>query len=158
MSEEKYIPEQDQDRLEKFFNDGAKGVEEHPEHWISGGDGGISYCYECAIKEVERLSKENPDEYYSVDGGWGNCNGDSQAFCEDCGRLLDNDFTQYACETEVDHFIEYGFDIESGDDCLAMSKVISSAGWRPITKSDPDIEFYGKLHRLCRKILKSTEG
>ncbi len=55
--------------------------------------------------------------------------------------MLDNDFTQYACETEVDHFLEHGFDVESGDDCLAMSKVISSAGWEPyLTGHEKDSE------------------
>jgi len=156
MAAKNYISEQDQGRLEKLFNDCAEGIEEHPEHWIAGCDGGLSYCYECAAKEVARLSKENPDEEYSIDGGWGDCDGDSQAFCEDCGKLLNNDFTQYACETEVEHFLEHGFDIDNGYDCLSMSKVISSSGWQPYSPGD-EVEFYDNLHRLCRRILESTK-
>ena len=152
----KYISEQDQDWLEVVFNRGADCVEEHPEHWIYGGDGGLSYCLECCGKEVKRLSKEHPENEYSVDGGWGHAAGDSQAFCEDCGKLLDNDFTQYACETEVEHFLEYGFDYECGDDCLSMSKVISSAGWASYSNSNP--EFYANLHRLGQRILEDLES
>jgi len=147
---ENYVLERDRELLEKFFDDGAECIEEYPEHWITGGDG-ESYCYECAVKEVEKLSKENPDECYSVDGGGGYCDGDSQAYCEECGKLLENDFTLYACQTAIDNFIECGFKIDS-DDCLAMSKVISAVGWEPPRKNQ-NLELYDKLHRLCQKIL-----
>jgi len=147
-----YISEQDREWLEKVFSVGAECVEEFPEHWIAGGDdSGLSYCFVCAEKEVARLSKKYQTEEFVVDGGWGDYIGDSQAFCEDCGKLLDNDFTQYACEMEVDHFLEDGFDFECGDDCLSMSKVISSAGWEPISHND--LNFYNNLHELCNRIL-----
>ena len=147
----KYISEPDRKRLEKLFDDGAARVDEWPEHWINGADEGISYCYECAGKEVERLTKENPGDEYFIDGGWGT-EGDSQAYCETCGHILDNSFTQCACRGEVDHFLEYGFDINSDVDRLSMSKVIMSAGWE--SHNGEDIGFYGALHKLCWKILE----
>jgi len=153
-TKEKYITEPEREWLEKIFSDGSECVEEFPEHWVYGGDGGISYCLECCEKEADKLSKKHPDEEFSVDGGCGT-SGDSQAFCESCGKLLNNDFTQYACETEVDHFLEHGFDFACGDDCLSMSKVISSAGWEPYPH-DANLGFYNSLHRLCRKILEET--
>ena len=146
-----HISEPDRKKLEKLFNDGAAMVEEEPEHWINGSDEGISYCHECAEKEIERLEKENPEEEYFIDGGWGSSS-DSQAFCETCGSVLNNDYTQTACKEEVSHFLENGFDIKSDLCCLSMSKVICSAGWGSC--DGKDIEFYDDLHRLCRQILE----
>ncbi|MCP5006876.1 MAG: hypothetical protein GY941_23460 [Planctomycetes bacterium] len=156
-TEEKFISEQDQHWLDKVFARGAICVEEWPEHWIGGSDDqSQSYCYDCAEKEVDRLSKKFPDDYFWVDGGWG-VEGDGTPFCETCQRQLSNEFTQYACETEVDHFLEYGFDFECGNDCLSMEKVILSAGWEPISVRDSDTKFYNNLHRLCRRILADLD-
>jgi len=150
----KHISEIDRKKLEKLFNDGAARVGEKPEHWINGSDESISYCYGCAEKEIERLKKENQQEEYFIDGGWGHA-GDSQAFCETCGATLNNDYTQTACEEEVSHFLENGFDIKSDMDCLSMSKVICSAGWGSC--DGKDIQFYNDLHKLCRAILEGSE-
>lgn len=146
-----HISEPDRKKLEKIFNDRAAMVDEKPEHWISGSDEGISYCSECAEKEIERLKKENPEEEYFIDGGWGT-DGDSQEFCETCGAVLNNDYTMTACKDEVRHFFENGFDIKSDMDCLSMSKVICSAGWE-----GDDENFYNALHKLCRRILKGGD-
>ena len=84
------ISEPDRKRLEKIFNAGADRVDEKPEDYINGADVSKSYCCDCAEKEIERLQKENPEEEYFIDGGWG-LTGDSQEFCETCGAVLDND-------------------------------------------------------------------
>ena len=109
---ESYINETDREKLEKFFDEGADRVPSEPEYWIHGADEGLSYCLECCKKEVKRLSKENPKEEYSVDGGW-DTEGDYTPFCEGCGMLLENTLTDCGCRDEVEHFLLYGFDIKS---------------------------------------------
>ena len=146
---------QDRKKLEKIFSDGAEKIEEYFEHWISGyvGDGGgLSYCLECAEKEVEKLLKEYPDEKFEVDGGWGG-KSDIQEVCEGCNKVFDNSYTQTACENEVAHFLEHGFDPTDNAACLSMNKVIDSAGWGPPTGEN--IKFYDDLHRLCQQILNN---
>ena len=146
------ISKSDQKKLETLFNAGAEKVESEPEHWISGADEGMSYCYDCAEKEVEQLLKKNPAGEYIVDGGWG-IEGDSTPFCEICDKLLENTLTDYGCESEVDHFLDHGFDPKYDDDCRAMSEVISSKAWEPC--ENEDIEYFANLHKLCGKILES---
>ena len=148
----KFISKQNRAWVEKIFSEVSECVEEWPEYWIGGSDDqSLSFCFECAEKEVRRLSEKFPNDEFFLDGGWGIA-GDSTPFCETCKKRLENEFTTTACEEEVEHFLEYGFDIDSGDDCLSMDKIISSAGWEPLP-DDKDIDFYNSLHRLCRSIL-----
>ena len=156
-----YISVSNREKLEVLFDAGEAKISSEPEHWISGPDGGASYCLECCEKEIEKLSRENPGEDYCVDGGW--CiEGDFTPFCEICQKLLVNTLTDYGCESEVEHFLEQGFDAESNDDCRAMSEVISSRGWEPICqnyKNDmekkEDLNYFEDLHKLCKTILDS---
>ena len=155
-----YISEADQEKLAPLFDGGAARVPSEPEHWIHNADEGESYCYECCKKEVKRLLKENPDGEYCVDGGWGT-DGDSTRFCEKCEKLLENSLTDYGCEAELEHFLEFGFDPKCDDDCRAMSEVISSRGWRPIKydfmkqrEDEAELEYFADLHKLCKWILE----
>lgn len=161
---ESYIDETDREKLEKFFDEGANRVPSEPEYWIHGADEGLSYCLECCEKEVKRLSKENPKEEYSVDGGWGT-EGDSTPFCEVCGKLLENALLDSGCRDEVEHFLLHGFDVKSDDDCRAMSEVIISCQWEPFLdqryKDEYDkkstLDYFDDLHKLCRKILNDLK-
>lgn len=155
-----YIDETDREKLEKFFDEGAYRVPSEPEHWIHGADEGFSYCLECCEEEVKRLSKENPKEEYSVDGGW-KTEGDSTPFCEICGQLLENTLTDYGCEEEVNHFLLNGFDPKSDDDRRAMSEVINACMWEPFPdqhyRDEYDkkstLNYFDNLHKLCKIIL-----
>jgi hypothetical protein len=155
-----YSPEANREKLEKFFDEGASHVPSEPEHWIHGADEGLSYCFECCEKEVERLSKENPKEEYYVDGGW-DTEGDCTPYCEGCGKLLENALLDSGCRDEVEHFLLYDFDIKSDSDRRAMSEVISSRGWEPFTgqcykdehDKKSDLDYFDDLHKLCKIIL-----
>ncbi len=158
------IPEVDREKIEKLFDEGANRVSSEPEHWIHNADEGLSYCYECCEKEVKRLLKENPDGEYCVDGGWGT-EGDSTPFCEICGKLLENSLTDYGCESELEHFLAYGFDL-CDDNCRAMSEVIVGRGWEPWkdqiyrNKFDKksDLQYFTDLHKLCKQILTQIQS
>lgn len=116
-----------------------------PEHWIYGWDEGLSFCFECAEKKVAELLTTEPEGDYLVAGGYG-VEGDSQAFCETCTRALDNSFTEYAVTQELDHFEEYGFDLNSPDDCHAVLECTYAIG----CGSD---ELNQRLEKLALKIL-----
>jgi len=137
-------------RLEEVFLAGAMLVTEENEHWISGYDEGLSFCYDCAHKKVEDLRRSDPDGEYDVDGGWGT-DGDGTPYCETCFQRLDNTLTQYGCEAEVDHFLRYGFDPNYPYECDDMHKVIESGSWEPYF--DKDKLYFDDLHKLCRIIL-----
>ncbi len=143
-----------QRRLEAVFLAGASRIDEWPEHWLTGKDvdQGESYCLPCAEEEVENLIKKNHSDDYFVDGGWGT-GGDVQAFCEKCNRYLGNFFTLYACEQEVLHFTDNGFDPRSADDCYSMDKVISTMEWQLIPEEKS--EHYDALHKLYRTIINN---
>lgn len=141
-------------RLEELFYSGWLHISEEDEHWIHGYDEGLSYCRECAVKKVKELRKSDPDREYSIDGGWGT-DGDSTPFCETCGQRLSNTLTQYGCESEVDHFLMYGFDPMSPYNCLDMHGVVESSGWEPFIDIE-DEPYFKDLYRLCRRILNDN--
>ena len=114
-------------QLQDLITPCAEKYDTVPEHWIHGWDEGLSFCFECAEKKVAELLAAEPDEDYLVDGGW-DSEGDSQAFCETCGRALDNSYTEYAVKQELDHFEEYGFDLNSPDDCHAILECTYAIG------------------------------
>lgn len=99
-----------------------------PEHWIHGADEGLSYCHECALKEVAKLLESNPTGEYSVDGGWGG-EGDSTPFCEGCGARLENSLTDYGAEEEFNHFLESGCFLKSPDDCYSLTEAMANQYW-----------------------------
>lgn len=102
--------------------------ETKPMHWVGRGDEGPSYCLECCEKEVARIDAEKPEAGVIVDGGWvTECDG--AEFCESCGAALDCSFTTYACESELDHFEECGFDLDSPVDCWSMERIMGSVGF-----------------------------
>ena len=146
------LPKIIQRRLEAVFLTGASRIDEWPEHWLAGEgvDQGESYCLPCAEEEVENLIKKNHSDDYFVDGGWGT-DGDSQAFCEICNRYLNNSFTECACEEEIRHFTDCGFNPLSADDCYSMDRVLSAMEWEPIPGEKSD--YYEALHELGRAII-----
>lgn len=117
-----------EDLIEKLVYANATKFETKPEHWIHGSDESESYCRDCAEKEIERLSAESPEEEFILDGGWGEEN-DSQPFCATCGAALRSSFTTYACESELDHFEDQGFDLDSPSDCYSMERIMGSVGF-----------------------------
>lgn len=100
-----------------------------PEHWIGGADEGLSYCRPCGEKEIKNLEKKNPGKEYTLDGGY-RTEGDGQAFCETCRCHLDNSFTGYGCESELDHFDQYGFDVDNPSDCLSFQNILAASVWK----------------------------
>ena len=153
------ISEQDQEKLEKLFSDGACRVKTEFLYWIGGEDdegmydGGTDYCYNCCKKEVEKLQTAKPENYYFADGGWDPIGGsDSQPFCETCGVWLITGLTDYCCESEVEHFSEHGFEPRSSDDCMSMSSVIDSRGWKGRSE-----KYFNNLYALCSIILENLK-
>lgn len=124
----------------------ASKYQTKPEHWIGGWDEGFSFCFPCAERKVNELLKEEPNEDYFVDGGWGST-GDSQAFCETCQQPLDNSFTDCACKQELDHFEEYGFDSTNPEDCYSMREILLATSW------DGEHESSKRLRALAEKII-----
>jgi hypothetical protein len=117
-----------QELVERVIAKTARKFKTKPEHWIHGWDEGISFCRECAEKKVAELLKEEPKEYYFVAGGYGN-EGDSQAYCDTCHHPLDNSYTDYCCEQELDHFAEYPFSVKSPSDCHSLQEILSAQLW-----------------------------
>jgi hypothetical protein len=116
-----------------------------PEHWIHGDDESRSFCEPCCRKEIARLKKLDPKRELILDGGW-DTEGDSQAFCETCGRALSNTFTDYCAEAELSHFEENGFDVSSPDDCYSAQRIIGSQLW-------DDGELSARIHKLAFRAL-----
>jgi hypothetical protein len=111
------------------------------------GDESLSYCYECAVKQVEQLCKlhpENKDEFI-VAGGYAT-EGDSQAFCEICGCALENNYTDYCCECELDHFEECGFDQTDPSHCHSLTEILCT---NPAELSE-------RIEALAMKIIGAT--
>lgn len=123
----------------------AERYEVKPEHWIHDWDESLSFCFECAEKKVAELLASEPGEDYLIDGGW-RTEGDSQAFCETCQCPLDNSYTGYACEQELDHFEEHGFDPASPDDCHAVLEVLMSEG-------TPSSELWPQIKVLAETVI-----
>lgn len=130
------------------------------EHWVHGGDASLSYCHECCVKEVARLKKENPEEEFLVDGGWG-IEGDGTAWCETCSHRLSNSLTDYGAEKEFKHFLEHGVDLKNPDDCLSLYEALSSQLWTAdnllegYTKFERErwIERVELMHKVCWRVL-----
>ena len=154
------LNEDERKRLEDYLRGQSAKAELEDLHWVHGDDEGIPYCYECAVKEVEKIKLKEPDRDVCVDGGWGTEEDGSQS-CYRCYKPLVCSFTDYGSESEVDHFIENGFDHKNAYDCQNLETAISSRGWelwsertyRNNTEKEEDCNYFEKLHRLCRKIL-----
>ncbi len=130
---------EEQARAEAIFSAGAARYADQVKaaHWIHGADGGMDYCRECALAIIEkekvrrrRLPKveKKDSEVPSLDGGW-RTEHDSPPICDECNAPLDGSLTNYGAETELDHFLENGFDPECDADCHAMSEVLLTLGW-----------------------------
>ena len=165
MSEDiQWLTEEEQGQLNKIFEDGAKGMDLWPEHWIGGegsdGEGydqSAGYCLPCAKKIVQDLLEKDPTATWIVDGGWGS-DADSFACCDVCHKSLDISPTDYCCEVEVEHFLEHGFDPTSQDDCYCMDAITGSHGWGNRDRwGNRDAQrtegHYQDLHKLGRIIL-----
>ena len=127
----------EKDKLEGIFERGSSVYEVWPEHWVSGEDSKgvnypqeISFCYECAEGEIEKLRKKDPGGSWVVDGGWGS-ESDDFPFCsvQGCWKPLRIEPTAHCCEESVRHFLMYGFDHSSAEDCYQMREVLSDYGW-----------------------------
>lgn len=140
--------------VEKLLAPCASKYEVLPEHWIHGSDEDYdeseSYCYDCAEKRIAELEKESPGNEYLIAGGYGS-EGDSQAFCETCECPLDNSFTEYAAEQELDHFEEHGVDIECASDCYSFLQVIAAIGC-----DDDDLNV--RIESAAKTILANAQG
>lgn len=71
--------------------------------WLGGDDAdqGISYCRDCAQKEVDAGRAE------FVDGGWSQ-ESDGPAFCETCGTPLQHDLTEYGIAQQLEDMLQFG--------------------------------------------------
>ena len=140
--------------VEKMVSPQAANYVVLPEYWIHGCDEDYdeseSYCYECAEKRIAELALEDPDSEYLIAGGYGS-EGDSQRFCEKCEAALDNSFTDYAAEQELDHFEEYGFDRSSPSDCYSLLQVIGATGCG-------NSEVNQRIEALAKKVLLGQES
>lgn len=125
----------------------AEQYETKSEFWINRNDEFKSYCAECGNKKLVELEKLHPENSYSLDGGYG-VDGDSQPFCESCGIALSNSFTDYACECELNHFEENGFDVTSPGDCYSFRNILDSQGLNS--------KLSDRIKKLAEKILKGT--
>lgn len=127
----------------------AARYETKPEHWIGGDDESLSYCRKCAEKEIRKLQKGKPKDTYFLDGGRG-CESDGQPFCETCGDALAASFTTYACESELDHFEDYGIDLDSPGDCYSMERIMGSVGFL-------DDELTPRIKRVIAKAVRARD-
>jgi hypothetical protein len=134
--------------LQSLISPCAEKYDVVPEHWIHGWDEGLSFCFECAEKTISELLMAEPCEEYIVDGGW-RSEGDSEAFCETCGRALDNAFTDYAAATVLDYFEADGFDITSPSDCHALLECTYALG-------SGNEELQQRLERLATATLEKA--
>jgi len=146
--------------LGKRINEQAEKVEQKVEHLVCDIDGEVrSYCYKCAQKEVERLSKKYPNKEFYIDGGWGHDN-DYQVFCERCDAVLDNSYTETACDEDFNFFSKTSttWDWDDVYDCMSVSKILDALeGWLPYKPQETKIEDwdeYLRLHFLGQKLLR----
>ena len=145
----------EQDLLESLFAEGERQTEVHPQYWVYEDEEGESYCHECGTRQVEKLMKDDPKTEHTLSWADG-AEGDHLPCCAVCGKHLSAVLTQYGCEEEVVHFLEYGFDPESDYECYAMSRVIASNGFTPEHfggEPSEHPEYYNNLRRLCHSIL-----
>lgn len=123
ISEEDAIAEGVLECLREITRPMADKAKLRPLHWIHGWDEGLSFCRKCALKKIKELQKENPGKEYILDGGW-NVEEDCQEFCETCKEALDCSFTNYAVESEIDHFAKSG--IYGPLDCVSIQNIFCS--------------------------------
>ena len=123
------IPEGDEllEEASRLLKPEADKVEAKDLHWITGYEGDIgdvyvdqgqSFCRDCAELLVKTANDylvffplvydghTREDEVF-VDGGWGS-EEDGTRSCERCGCTLDVSYTDYAFESEFDHFLSGG--------------------------------------------------
>lgn len=69
--------------------------------WLGGDDTdqGMSYCRDCAQKEVDARRAE------FVDGGWPQ-DSDGPVFCEACRTLLQHDLTEYGIAQQLEGMLQ----------------------------------------------------
>ena len=135
------------DELRKFI-DAAPEIPVEPSYWINGASDGELYCYDHAVAECDRLTSEEPEQDFEVDGGV-DMEDDSQGFCAICGITLGTCFSYDACESELEHFEKYGFDLSSRSDLYSAEQILSAQG----TNIDNPL-----IHRLLTVCQKSKEG
>jgi hypothetical protein len=109
-------------RLEDLIRPRAAEFDVKNLHWIHGYDESLSYCRECAEKEVAKLLKEEPDEDYFVDGGWGS-EVESYPTCEECYCVLDGSFLDSLCSEEL-YYLEQDFDINNPENCHILWQIL----------------------------------
>lgn len=134
-----------EDLIKSMICDKAAQIETRPEYWINEDVASESWCRDCGEKRIQELLKDDPKGEYHLSGGYRSEN-DSQTFCNGCGARLDNSFTDYCCEEELEHFQSHGFDIKSTDDCYSLYEVLSASLWSGGKNS-------AALHRLVYRIL-----
>lgn len=151
MSTTLLLSEATRARLGALFNAGAAKFDPLPCHWVACADeDSVDYCREHALKRIEEIKAESPDREPILDGGWPSDH-DSTPYCqyEGCGALLDGALTSYGAEQEIDHFLDYGFDPASDDDCRAMAEVVSTLHWGQYAEADVRVKFETLLQRIA---------
>ena len=87
------------------------------DNWAENG-----YCRPCAEKKLAEIRAATPDDDdIGLSGGW-RTEEDGQRFCDTCGVQLDVSFTDYAVESELEHFELHGLDIASPGDVSIVPK------------------------------------
>lgn len=108
------------------------------QHWLQGGDQGMSYCSACAQKAVDAGDAE------AVDGGWDQeCDG--QAFCETCGIPLQYTLTDYGVEQELESMM-------AAKDLAALSPAGAYAISRVLERYDQDSEVLRLVPKIERAL------
>jgi hypothetical protein len=113
-------------------------------YWIEGSDQGLSYCRKCGEKEVKRLKKEHPEEYFALNGGYDWQENDWPTSCEICGKRLTFIATRFCVEQEYREWKEDGF---RKTDSFLLEQIIND---KDLYRDYPD------LGRICFMTLWDT--
>lgn len=174
-----FISREDQERLERLFDDATGRINIKTEHWLEfdgtemsledfGVDAATSFCRPCSQKFIESQEAEHQSSFTTC-GGYATEH-DSAPFCEDCGVMLYHTLTDYGIEQELEHFLDHGFRLRSDDDLASMSTVIASMAspyWDidivPLiaqgdSKARSEISLYRDLNQLGRRLLLQIDG
>ncbi len=132
-------------------------------YWIGGGfdDECCSYCYECCLKEINKINKKllEHEEKAIIDGGWGGagCNGghEDSNRCEICGKALDYSLSESGVMNEVEYFLEYEIEnIIDNENAFELYQIFEDSGY--YTMDDEDIREIYKLALLVANIIGIT--
>lgn len=138
----------EKDRLEKYLYFKSRNIHLEREYWLSGSDDeGVSYCYDCAVKEIKKIN--DPD--ITLGGGYDVFINDSGPYCDTCDQILETLLTECGINDDIDHYSECELNPYSEYDCLSFLTMVESADWRQ--ESFKEMQGWGRLLELCRDVL-----